>query len=165
MNQLRTAAVLLAITLLTGCAEEVQFHEHIGSIETAAVAVSPSVSFVDRGRWPLFQLIDNQPTGTWPLPFRVDLLDANGREILSKRIDQSTSASEMSGKGFRLLSWGLDELHGSFESNLDRNGDLPIDHLLQKGQRYTLRFTLPPAPAHRYEVVLLASRKLYPWQL
>ena len=162
----RYPVVFLFAALLAGCADEVQVHQHIGSVMTGAESpTSADVSIVDRGRWTLFQLVDNKPAGNWPLPFRVDLLDQDGRLLISRTIDATTSQAETSGKGHRLLTWGFDELRGSFGSNLNQHGDLPIDRVLREGQRHTLRFTFSPQPtAHRYEVVLLANRKLYPWQ-
>jgi hypothetical protein len=165
MTPRKWATLLLFTTVAAGCGEELQVHEHVGSFVTGPSASSVTdVTFVDRGRWTLFQLIDNSPTGDWPIPFRVELLDSRDRVLMTKTIDDAVSRSEASAKGHRKLTWRFDDLRDPFEANLDSDGNLPIDHVLKDGERYNLRFTLPKSHSHKYEVVVLSLRQVYPWQ-
>jgi hypothetical protein len=163
----RTWGTLLLFTTITaGCAEELQVHEHVGTLVTRpAASTVATVTFVDRGRWTLFELVDNSPAGAWPVPFRVELLDSQHRLLMTKTIDDAEHRSVTSAKGHRKLTWRFDEGREPFAANLDRDGNLPIDRVLKDGERHHVRFTLPRSHSHRYEVVVLSLRSVYPWQV
>ena len=154
----------IAVLLLVACAREAQTYLCLGSVTTSVSAETVAeLAFVDNGRWTLFMFQEKEPANApWPASFRAEILDRDGKVVLSRVVDDAVPESPSDGRG--LLAWRIDTLRAPFEANLDAQGQLPVDRVLRNGERYVLRITLPAAPARGYDVFLLSNRKVYPWQ-
>jgi hypothetical protein len=154
--------VLIVAVLLTSCGEDGQVMRPIGIARTSSTSsVMTELSFVDSGRWTIFEFASTSAELTWPLPFHAQIVDSAGKTVIEREV---ADGPELTGAdGIRRLTWRLDTLSEPFEKNFDDDGLMPIDHVLEDGERYTLRLLLPAGDEREYEVYVLETRRIYPW--
>jgi hypothetical protein len=154
--------VLIVAVSLTSCGEYRQVMRPIGVARTSSTSsVTTELSFVDSGRWTIFEFASTSAALTWPLPFHAQIVDSAGKTVIEREV---ADCPELTGAdGIRRLTWRLDNLSEPFEENFDGEGLMPIDHVLKDGERYTLRLRLPAGSEREYEVYVLETRRIYRW--
>ncbi|MDP9192120.1 MAG: hypothetical protein M3P06_10520 [Acidobacteriota bacterium] len=160
---MRNVLVLVIVAFLAACGEERQVMRQIGVIRTSSASpVIAEMTFVDSGRWTIFEFVDRSSHSTWPLPFHAEISSSDGKVVIEREV---TDGPDSTGPGgVRRLTWRVDTLSEPFEGNFDSNGLMPIDHALRDGQSHTLRLRVPPFAEAEYEVYLLENRRVYPWE-
>lgn len=160
---MRKLIVALGIVVsLSSCGDYGQVMRPIGVAQTSSTSsVTTDLAFVDTGRWTIFEFADAFSASTWPLPFHAQILDSAGRTVIEREI--ATGPEVTGADGIRRLTWRIDTLSEPFENNFDGEGLMPIDRVLKDGDRYTLRLRLPPGGEQKYEVYVLETRRIYPW--
>jgi hypothetical protein len=158
MRNLLSVSVAL---LLASCGEYRQVMRPIGIARTSSTStVTTELPFVDAGRWTIFEFAGTS-AASWPLPFHAEIVDSAGKTVIEREI---ADAPELTGaNGIRRLTWRVDSLVEPFERNIDSKGLMPIDHVLKDGEQYTLRLRLPASSEQKYEVYVLETRRIHPW--
>jgi len=134
----------------------------IGVARTSSTAsVTTELSVVDSGRWTIFEFAGTSAPPRWPLPFHAQIVDSAGKVVIEREV--ADGPERTGADGIPRLTWRIDVLSEPFEKNFDGEGLMPIDHALKDGERYTLRLRLPAESEREYEVYVLETRRIYPW--
>ena len=148
--------------LLTACGENAQVMRELGVVRTSSTSpVVAELSFVDSGRWTVFEFSRSPAMSAWPIPFHAQIVNAGGKVLLEREV---TDAPEVACEdGGKRVTWRVDTLSEPFESNFDEEGLMPIDRVLKDGERHTLRLRFSPGVKGEYQVYVLETRRIYPW--